>query len=322
MPADTAGVTRCGSRADSGAISIPSRRPRRGARPRRRASSISCGRSRSCVDTRPTRIAGRCRRSRSCSVPGERSAADRVDEKRVVGSLEQIDQPAAGAVGDHDDAAKRLIGDQAASGQEAGGVVAERAADADDVDHRRSISQAQEVGGARDARVVVADGGLAQARRLGGGAPEDGGRQAAQVVLHLRLVLGRRRHDAGGVDESLVVGLVGLVEHAARRLGDGASDPGPRRERRERRRRAARRRRSRAATPRSRRGSRGRGRRCRCTGWRSARRLPSPSPPRRRRPRGGRSSGSPGRAARRSTAPRPLILACRAFECGTWCSSK
>ena len=90
--------------------------------------------------------------------------------------------------------------------------------------------QLQEVGRARDARVVVADGSLAQPGEFGLGALsaiEPGLDHPAQILLDGALVLGGRRDDAGVGDTACVVERVAVVEQAAWRLRGAVPDAGP-----------------------------------------------------------------------------------------------
>src|SRR4051812_4172209 len=72
----------------------------------------------------------------------------------------------------------------------------------------------QEVGGARDARVVVAYRLLALARELLFGQVYPLGHEATQVVLDRPLVLRGGRHYFGLEDSSIVVQRVAVVEDA------------------------------------------------------------------------------------------------------------
>ncbi|HEU5204140.1 MAG TPA: hypothetical protein VFU17_07585, partial [Candidatus Limnocylindrales bacterium] len=70
------------------------------------------------------------------------------------------------------------------------------------------------MGGAGDARVVVADRLLALAGELSGGQVQAGLDEAAQVVFDLLLVLGGGRDDAGGGDQAVGIDAVTVVEDA------------------------------------------------------------------------------------------------------------
>ena len=86
--------------------------------------------------------------------------------------------------------------------------------------------QVEEVGGARDARVVAADQPLEAAGRLLVRQVEDRRREAGEVGLDRGLVLGRRRHDRGRADDPGLVHLVAMEQQAARRLGRPGGDAG------------------------------------------------------------------------------------------------
>lgn len=89
--------------------------------------------------------------------------------------------------------------------------------------------QFQEVGRTRDARVVVADGPLAQPGELGLGAltpVEPGLDQPAQVLLDGALVLGGRRNDACVRDTPPAVERVAVVEQASWRLRSAVTGAG------------------------------------------------------------------------------------------------
>src|SRR5579872_5235245 len=85
---------------------------------------------------------------------------------------------------------------------------------------RESIQiQPQEMGGAGDARIVVADRLLAESGQRLLGALEVRGDDFCQVVLDGRLVLGGRRYDLRAQDRPDLVDGVAVIEDAARRLG-------------------------------------------------------------------------------------------------------
>jgi len=84
------------------------------------------------------------------------------------------------------------------------------------------------VGGTRYARVVVADGLLALAGQLGVIQLHPGLDEGAQVGLYGRLVLGRRRDDAGIGDQAVRADLIPVAQGPPGGLGDAVADAGPR----------------------------------------------------------------------------------------------
>ena len=83
------------------------------------------------------------------------------------------------------------------------------------------------MGGATDARVVVPHDLLAPPGSLVLGQAEHRRGEADQVLLDLSLVLAGGRDDRGERDVPARVGLVAVVEDAARGLGDPRARAGP-----------------------------------------------------------------------------------------------
>ena len=91
--------------------------------------------------------------------------------------------------------------------------------------------QVQEVGGARDARVVVADRVLAAVRQVVVRERDPALGHDPEVGLDARLVLRRRRHDLRVEDRAVGSQAVPVEEHAARRLRGPEALARPRRDR-------------------------------------------------------------------------------------------
>src|SRR5581483_7992542 len=80
--------------------------------------------------------------------------------------------------------------------------------------------QPEEVGRARDARIVVANDHLAHPRELLVRSVEGPGEEQPQVLLHVPEVLRRRRNDLRLPDRPVRLDVVAVVEDAPRCLGD------------------------------------------------------------------------------------------------------
>jgi hypothetical protein len=90
----------------------------------------------------------------------------------------------------------------------------------------------EEVGGAGDARVVVADRAFAKVREPGVVEVDELLGDVAEVLLHALQVLGRRGHDAGLLDGAVLAQSVAVEQDPPGRLGRGASDTADDRRRR------------------------------------------------------------------------------------------
>src|SRR5579862_8185378 len=86
----------------------------------------------------------------------------------------------------------------------------------------------QEMRGAGDTRVIVADGLLAAVADDLIGPIEDGGGNRSEVRLDARLVLRGRRHDTHPLDRAVSRELVAVPADAARRLGAAETAAGAR----------------------------------------------------------------------------------------------
>ncbi len=90
--------------------------------------------------------------------------------------------------------------------------------------------QLQEVGGAGDAGIVVADRLLAAQRQLLVGQVEAVFDDRPQILLDGELVLGGGWHDRGVEDRAVVVDLIAVVQQATGRLGGAVPDRASRRD--------------------------------------------------------------------------------------------
>ena len=85
--------------------------------------------------------------------------------------------------------------------------------------------QSEEMGGAGNARVVVANGLLTLGPHLLGGEMEKSRDEAPEIVFHAGLILRSGRDDFRPFDQSVLIDVVAVKKNAARGLGEQEPEP-------------------------------------------------------------------------------------------------